>query len=962
MKAGFRWSLISLTLLAALAHADTPDRVWTRTYNTQGLIDSLDGPRTDVNDVTHYTYDTQGHLATVTDALGGVTTFDTYDMYGHPGRIVDVNQVVTTIGYTAQGWPQTITRDSTGTPATTTLSYNASGDVTQTQDADGVVMNYTYDDARRLTDITDGLGNRIHYTLDAADNRTKEEIFDTTGTLKYTVSRTFNTLSQLLTVVDALNRTVLTYNYPDGYDAEGHPTHSADAQGVQRKQGYDALNRLTSAIDNYNGTDAATQNTQSTFAYDVSDNLEGVSDPDGLATVYDHDGLGNRTGLHSPDTGSSAFNYDAAGNLISSTDAKGITRTYSYDALNRLLTLSYSDSSLNAAYHYDEPNGVTGCGSSSYHGHLTSIVESAVTTVYCYDTRGNVVQKRQTQGSEVDVTGYGYTLADRLSSLTTPSQTVTQYSHDAVGRISGVTVTPANTAGQTAVSAIGYLPFGPISGYTLGNGQAITRSYDANYQLTDLTSPALNLHFSRDAMGNITAISNSNGASPVESYSYDPLYRLTAVNDASGTAIEAYTYSKTGDRLSKVKAGGLATGIYGYQSNTHWLTSIGSAARTYDLNGNTVGSANAGETLGYGYNGRNRLTLVQHNQQTVATYVYNAMGERVAKAVTSPQVINERFAYNEASQLIGEYGTTNRDYVWLGDLPVAVVDNGATNAVSYVHADGLGTPRAISDAAGNTVWQWTYQSNPFGEQQPTGSYVYNLRLPGQYFDVESGLFYNVSRSYDATSGRYLESDPIGLRGGISTYSYTYSSPLTYFDSMGTNPGVAALPFALDGGMPLALSPVGAVTAGAVGGYFIGSAIDDVYGDDISSWVWSATHQPFPRPKDMTSKEQSQYSRYCIGSNNPCASLKLATQKAIERAKEKMGNMLNDKTLYDNAYSTPNPGVTGTSTTWIGHVDDLNGRLGTIAALISLGQKMGCDMSAEILEAASLFVPLKPAGR
>jgi hypothetical protein len=113
---------------------------------------------------------------------------------------------------------------------------------------------------------------------------------------------------------------------------------------------------------------------------------------------------------------------------------------------------------------------------------------------------------------------------------------------------------------------------------------------------------------------------------------------------------------------------------------------------------------------------------------------------------------------------------------------------------------------------------------------------------------------------------------------------------------------------------------------------------------------------------MTSKEQSQYSRYCIGSNNPCASLKLATQKAIERAKEKMGNMLNDKTLYDNAYSTPNPGVTGTSTTWIGHVDDLNGRLGTIAALISLGQKMGCDMSAEILEAASLFVPLKPAGR
>ena len=556
MKTGCRWSLVSLTLLAAIAHADTPDRVWTRTYNTQGLIDSLDGPRTDVGDITHYTYDAQGHLATVTDALGRVTTFDTYDMYGHVGRIVDSNQVVTTIGYTAQGWPQTITRDSTGTPATTTLSYNASGDVTQTQDADGVVANYTYDDARRLTDITDGLGDHIHYTLDAADNRTKEEIFDATGALKYTVSRTFNSLSQLLTIVDALNRTVLTYDYPDGYDAEGHPTHSADANGVQRMQGYDALNRLTSTIDNYNGTDAATQNTQATFAYDASDNLEGVSDPDGLATVYDHDGLGNRTGLHSPDTGSSVFSYDAAGNLISATDAKGITRTYSYDAINRPVTASYPDSTQNITYHYDEADSVTGCNGSYPIGRLTRIEEVAVTTTYCYDARGNVVLKKQVQGSRVDTVAYAYTSANRLSSITTPSGTVTQYSRDTAGRISGVTVTPASGAGQTVVSAIGYLPFGPISGYTLGNGQAITRTYDANYQLTGLASPVLNLYFSRDAGGNVTSLSNSAEGSPVETYSYDSLYRLTALNDASGNAIEAYTYSKVGDRLSKTKVGG----------------------------------------------------------------------------------------------------------------------------------------------------------------------------------------------------------------------------------------------------------------------------------------------------------------------------------------------------------------------------------------------------------------------
>ncbi|BDU20393.1 RHS repeat-associated core domain-containing protein [Dyella sp. GSA-30] len=956
MKTGFRWGLISLTLLAALAHADTSDRVWARTYNAQGLIDTLDGPRTDVNDVTHYTYDTQGHLATVTDALGGVTTFDTYDMYGHPGRIVDINQVVTTISYTAQGWPQTITRDSTGTPATTTLSYNASGDVTQTQDADGVVMNYTYDDARRLTDITDGLGNRIHYTLDAADNRTKEEIFDTTGTLKYTVSRTFNTLSQLLTVVDALNRTVLTYNYPDGYDAEGHPTHSADARGIQRKQGYDALNRLTSTIDNYNGTDTATQNTQSTFAYDVSDNLEGVSDPDGLATVYDHDGLGNRTGLHSPDTGSSAYTYDAAGNLISSTDAKGITRTYSYDALNRLLAMSYSDSSLNAAYHYDEPNGATGCASSSYHGHLTSIVESAVTTVYCYDARGNVVQKRQVQGSQIDVTRYGYTLANRLSSLTSPSQTVTQYSRDAVGRVSGVTVTPLNTAGQTVASTVSYLPFGPISGYTLGNGQTITRSYDTNYQLTDLASPALNLHFTRDAMGNITAIANSSGAGPMESYSYDPLYRLTAVNDASGAAIEAYAYGKTGDRLSKIKVGGLATGIYGYQSGTHWLTSIGSAARTYDLNGNTIGSANVGETLGYGYNDRNRLTLVQRNQQTVATYVYNVMGERVAKAATSPQTINERFAYNEASQLIGEYGTTNRDYIWLSSLPIAVVDNVPTSTINYVHADGLGTPRAISDAVGNTIWQWTYTSNPFGEQPPIGSYSYNLRFPGQYFDAESGLHYNVNRDYEATTGRYIESDPIGLAGGMGSYAYTGNDALNYSDALGF------MPSALPSPSPSPFTPSPAPSTGPVPNY--GPPANDAAPfEDLLPSLGSMCARVsigvalylYPTPTSACDQPHPPAANQCPGGND-CEKLYQQIRQALNVVKKRFWDLRGDAKTGNLFNLRP----TGTMS-WAGHQQQLAGWQRSLRKLLQDADAKGChDYPDDAWAWAARGVPTQPA--
>jgi RHS repeat-associated protein len=781
-------------------------RRWTYTYcdavdGTQcplvGLLLSVDGPRTDVADITHYSYylssdesgcgtvggacHRAGDLYQTTDALGHVATIVAYDKNGRLVRSQDSNNVITDLTYTPRGWLKTRAVGS----ATTTIDYDAVGNVIKITDADGVFVGYTYDAAHRLTDITDAVGNHIHYTLDAAGNKTKEDTYDSSNTLRRTLSRSYNTLGQLTGVTDGLNHTVFNAGYTDSYDANGNLVHTADGLGIQRKHGYDALNRLVSTLDNYNGTDTATQNTQATFAYDALDNLEGVTDPDGLSTTYDYDGLSNHKALHSPDTGTSSFQVDAAGNRIQQTDAKGIVRTTTYDAINRPVTVSYPDSTQNIAYHYDEADSVTGCSGSFPMGRLTRIVETAVTTTYCYDNHGNVTGKTQTQGTQTDTTSYSYTAADRLSSITSPSQTVTQYSRDAAGRISGMTVTSSGGAGQTVVSTISYLPFGPISSYTLGSGQTITRSYDANYQLTDLTSLALNLHFAHDVMGNITALGTSPGANPaVETYGYDPLYRLAGVNDASGNAIEAYTYTKTGDRLSKVKAGGLATGAYGYQSGTHWLTSVGGAARTYDLNGNTIGSANAGEALGYGYNNRNRLVLMQRNQQTVATYVYNAMGERVAKAVTSPQLGNERFAYNEASQLIGEYGTTSRDYIWLGDLPVAVVDNGTTSTINYVHADGLGTPRAISDSAGNTVWQWAYQSNPFGEQQPTGSYVYNLRFPGQYFDIESGSHYNVNRDFDAMTGRYLQSDRLGLKAGPTTYAYGLNNALANSDALG----------------------------------------------------------------------------------------------------------------------------------------------------------------------------------
>ncbi|WP_266158738.1 DUF6531 domain-containing protein, partial [Dyella silvatica] len=559
-----------------------------------GLLLSVDGPRLDVVDVTQYRYylttdesgcgtvggtcHRAGDLYQVTDALGHVSAVVAYDKNGRVVRQRRANGVITDLTYSPRGWLLTRTvrahadGSSSAQDATTTVVYDPTGTVHQVTDPDGVTVTYTYDGAHRLTDITDASGNRIHYTLDASGNRLTEQTFDTTNTVRRSLTRKYNTLGQLVSITDGLGQVVYNAGFTDSYDANGNLVHTADALGVQRKLGYDGLNRLVSTLDNYNGADAATKNTSTVVIFDALDRLNGISDPDTLNTTYDYDGLSNAKALHSPDTGTaSPFVSDAAGNRIQQTDANGITSTSAYDALNRVTSVNYADTSLNATYAYDEADSITGCNGSASVERLTRLIENAVTTVWCYDNRGNVTQKRQTQGSQVDTTSYSYTLANRLSSVTSPSQTITQYSRNALGRISGVSVTPSGAAGQAVVSAISYLPFGPITSYALGNGQILTRSYDANYRLTDLTSPLLALHFALDAAGNIKALGNAPGANPaIETYAYDPLYRLAAVNSPTGTAIEVYTYSKTGDRLSKA-SGGLATGAYGYQSGTHWL-------------------------------------------------------------------------------------------------------------------------------------------------------------------------------------------------------------------------------------------------------------------------------------------------------------------------------------------------------------------------------------------------------
>ncbi len=176
-------------------------------------------------------------------------------------------------------------------------------------------------------------------------------------------------------------------------------------------------------------------------------------------------------------------------------------------------------------------------------------------------------------------------------------------------------------------------------------------------------------------------------------------------------------------------------------------------------------------------------------------YVYDGARRRVLKTGTGGST---RFVYDEANHLIFELNPdgSKRNYVWLGDIPLAVIDQtaaGLQSAVYFIETDFANTPRYLRRAGGDTsrpVWAWAFA--PYGDYPATANpdgdsvnVVFNLRYPGQYYDSESKLHYNHTRYYQPRTGRYLQPDLVGLKGGINVYTYANGNPVHYTDPTGT---------------------------------------------------------------------------------------------------------------------------------------------------------------------------------
>jgi RHS repeat-associated protein len=778
-----------------------------------GLVKTVDGPRTDVADVTTYSYhattdesgcDTggacrrKGDLAVVTNALGHTTEYLRYDRSGRVAQTRDASGVVTDLEYHARGWlvARKVRGPDAGSEtddAITRIDYDAVGQVTRVTQPDGGFVAYTYDDAHRLTDITDNAGNTIHYTLDAAGNRIKEETKDPAGAVQRLLARQYDQLSRLKALVNApyaaqpnlddpsVKKTVTTY------DPNGNADTVTDPLANVADNDYDPLNRLIRTIQDVGGINATTQ-----FAHDARDNLVSVTDPKGLVTQYVYDGLNNLDQLISPDTGTTDYGHDAAGNRLTQTDARGVTASYSYDALNRLTLVAYPNAALNTTFQYDLVPADCQTGETFGIGRLGRMTDASGETRYCHDRRGNVVRKVQVTNGVTFVLRYAYDLADRPTTLVYPSGATVSLGRDAQGRVASVSHQAAGAgSATTVVSAVSWHPFGPARTLSYGNGRTLTRQFDQNYGIDHVNGAGtggLRLEFTLDDAGNLSAGGTTIGGGGVSRrWRYDDLYRLLGADNSSNVPQEAWSYDATGNRLSKLRSGTSST--YAYAPTSHRLASVDATARGYDAAGNTT----AVGTAAYEYDERNRLVGYRSSGTLQKQYRYNGRGERVGKykGTTASQIVY--YAYDEAGRLLGEYdsaGVLKREHVWLDDLPVASFD--PANGLAYVEADHLGTPRVLVDPVRDVaIWRRDFFNSAFGENTPTQNpdgdtitTVYNLRFPGQYYDAETKLHYNYFRDYEPGTGRYIESDPIGIWGGLATYAYVRSDPLGSIDPTG----------------------------------------------------------------------------------------------------------------------------------------------------------------------------------
>ncbi len=455
-------------------------RAVTLSYTASGQVASINGPRSDVNDITTLSYNDCtsgsgcGQLRSITNAAGHLTTFDSYDAAGRLLQTTDPNGLRSNYTYDGRGRVISVIQTPAGGSARTTqYAYNAANNVTQVIQPDGITLTYIYDAAQKLRQVTDNLGNRINYNYDSRGNRTEALTRDPDGTLVRSIQTAYDIRNHTAAINDGGAVTQALNDALGNLTRVTDPNQVAVASGISTNHTHDALNRLIQTVNNLSGV--------TTYNYDSGDRLTGVQAPNNATTQYQYDDLGDLLQETSPDRGTTVYTYDAAGNVVQMTDARGVIVSYAYDALNRLTLINYPGTDEDVSFAYD-----SGCAAGI--GRLCALQDQSGTTTYAYDAFGNRLQQVHTELGIAYTTSYTYDNANRVLAIAYPSGRLATYARDAIGRI-GATNATLNGTNTAIVANRAYHADGLLRAQTFGNGFSDTRSYDLQGRLLAQTVP-----------------------------------------------------------------------------------------------------------------------------------------------------------------------------------------------------------------------------------------------------------------------------------------------------------------------------------------------------------------------------------------------------------------------------------------------------------------------------------------
>lgn len=792
-------------------------------------------------------YESSGEHAGIVTAIITPGNRKSEIMYDYAGRVAGVKNAegrYSSLRYSPRGDLLAMTRDG----ITYATRYDALGHPIESGYGDGAnyraLARLGYDDAGRNTWAASALGIVTTWHLDTEDQLLERSVLS--NTIKQTQHYDYDQSGHLRAVTDATGGTRrIGWNaqgLPDtltdtlgrttrfGYDADGNITAMTDAVNAMTRFELDVYGRPTAVV--------APNGATTRYLRDDFGRIVATIGADSGKTIRRFDAADRLVASLDANGNRSSYEYDVMGRIVSQsvTDAgnggKTTITTWRYEGTH-LVAIEHPNQS--ERYSYDGQGRVT---TKTVILRLASGAHVGYTTRYRYDVLGQLAGISLPDGSTLDYRRNGQNQITSLErdpadnswlSWLFPRQTIVQnLERDVVGlkRLTygnGIEADYQRSKEGSLARIVYRDPRLPSSREEHGGALAAllgvrpalaasapTQALPGALDLPADTKAMLDHRYVWDTQGNLLYTRDKDTAS---GYAYDARDRLIVAAYGPHPAFARYHYDDNGNRLleqegidqSDIRGNTVTTG-YAPEAD-RWQTD-GRFEVRYDATGQPerIGNRN------FMWDAVGNLQEVRDGRRVLARYRYNHRGERIEKIVGSEHT----YYLYENRQLVAELdakGTIRRQYVYLGGQPVAVIDTpnsgaaqgtadagfmagianlwaallGKGESIVYLLTNHLGAVEMATDAKGKPVWQAVYA--PFGKLMPAVAqtkpgFELNLRLPGQYADKETGLYYNDHRYYDPARGRYLTPDPLGLGGGINGYAYVDGNPLKYIDPEG----------------------------------------------------------------------------------------------------------------------------------------------------------------------------------